>query len=116
MSTITDLDGTGDYGEDEHDPVAELHKHHTDMFYVRIAIALAILTALETSTYWFDFGPFFMPALLTMMSIKFVMVVLFFMHLRFDSKWFNMVFWVGIGLALIVYTVALATFHFFEQA
>ena len=39
MSTIIDThDGTGDYDED-HDPVAELHKHHTDMFYVRIAIA-----------------------------------------------------------------------------
>ena len=37
MSTITDThDDTGDY--DDHDPVAELHKHHTDMFYVRIAV------------------------------------------------------------------------------
>ena len=115
MSTIADThDDTGDY--DDHDPVAELHKHHTDMFYVRIAVVLAILTALETSTYWVDFGPLFLPALLTMMAIKFVMVVLFFMHLRFDSKWFNMVFWVGIGLALIVYTVALSTFHFFASA
>lgn len=115
MSTIIDVDGTGNYDED-HDPVAELHKHHTDMFYVRIAVVLAILTALETSTYWVDFGPFFLPALLTMMSIKFVMVVLFFMHLRFDSKWFNMVFWVGIGLAVTVYSAALATFHFFERS
>ena len=114
MSTIADThDDTGDY--DDHDPVAELHKHHTDMFYVRIAVVLAILTALETSTYWVDFGPLFMPALLTMMAIKFVLVVLFFMHLRFDSKWFNMVFWVGVGLAFMVYLVALATFHFFER-
>ena len=114
MSTITDThDGTGEY--EEHDPVAEAHEHHSDMFYVRIAIVLAILTALETSTYGVEFGPFFMPALLTMMAIKFVMVVLFFMHLRFDSKWFNMVFWVGVGLALMVYLVALATFHFFER-
>jgi cytochrome c oxidase subunit 4 len=111
MSTITDThDGTGEF----HDPVAEAHEHHSDMFYVRIAVVLAILTALETSTYWVDFGPLFLPALLIMMSIKFVMVVLFFMHLRFDSKWFNMVFWIGVGLALMVYLVALATFHFFE--
>ena len=115
MSTIIDVDGTGDYDE-EHDPVAELHKHHTDMFYLRIAIALAILTAAETSTYWFDFGPFFMPALLIMMSVKFVMVVLFFMHLRFDSKWFNIVFWAGIVLTMIVYLGALSTFHFFASA
>ena len=43
------------------------------------------------------------------------MVVLFFMHLRFDSKWFNIVFWVGIVLAVIVYSAALATFHFFAS-
>ena len=95
MSTIIDLEGTGDYDED-HDPVAALHEHHTDMFYVRIAIALALLTAAETSTYWVDFGPFFLPALLIMMSIKFVMV--------------------GIGLAVTVYSAALATFHFFESS
>jgi len=92
------------------------HDGHSDGFYVKIAIVLAVLTALETSTYWIDFGPLFMPALLTMMSIKFVMVVLFFMHLRFDSKWFNMMFWTGLGLALGVYIVALATFHFFIPA
>lgn len=94
----------------------EYHETHSDFFYVKIAIILAVLTALETSTYWVDFGPLFLPALLTMMSIKFVMVVLFFMHLRFDSKWFNMAFWTGMGLALGVYLVALATFHFFIPA
>lgn len=94
----------------------EYHETHSDAFYVKIAIILAVLTALETSTYWVDFGPLFMPALMIMMTIKFVMVVLFFMHLRFDSKWFNMAFWTGLGLALGVYLVALATFHFFIPA
>jgi cytochrome c oxidase subunit IV len=106
MTTVTDTHDT----HDDHDSA---HEEHSDFFYVRIAAVLAILTALETSTYWVDFGPFFMPALITMMTIKFVMVVLFFMHLRFDSKWFNMAFWAGLGLAVTVYCAALATFHFF---
>jgi cytochrome c oxidase subunit IV len=92
------------------------HVEHPDKFYVMIAIVLAILTALETSTYWIDFGPLFLPALLTMMAIKFVMVVLFFMHLKFDSKWFNMAFWTGLILAIFVYVAALATFKFFMPA
>jgi cytochrome c oxidase subunit IV len=92
------------------------HTEHPDRFYVMIALVLALLTALETSTYWIDFGPLFLPALLTMMAIKFVMVVLFFMHLKFDSRWFNMAFWTGLILAVLVYCAALATFKFFVSA
>ena len=81
--------------------------------YVRIALILAAITALEVSTYYVDFGWLFMPALLTMMVIKFVMVVSYFMHLKFDSKVFSLMFYTGLGLAVSVYAVALATFKFF---
>lgn len=90
------------------------HDHGlTDAGYVKIAIILAIITALEVSTYYVDFGPFFMPALLVMMVIKFVMVVSYFMHLKFDKRVFSLMFYTGLGLALFVYFVALATFKFF---
>ncbi|MSV36860.1 MAG: cytochrome C oxidase subunit IV [Actinobacteria bacterium] len=85
----------------------------SDAGYVKIAIILAAITALEVSTYYVDFGPLFMPALLTMMVVKFVMVVSYFMHLKFDSKIFSFLFYVGLGLALFVYITALATFKFF---
>jgi len=81
--------------------------------YVRIALILAAITALEVSTYYVDFGPLFMPALMIMMVIKFVMVVSYFMHLKFDSKVFSLMFYTGLGLAVSVYAVALATFKFF---
>jgi cytochrome c oxidase subunit 4 len=87
------------------------HEHGlTDAGYIRIALILAAITALEVSTY---FGPLFMPALLGMMVVKFVMVVSYFMHLKFDSKIFSMLFYVGLGLALFCYIAALATFKFF---
>jgi cytochrome c oxidase subunit 4 len=93
---------------------AEEHEHGmSDAGYVRIAIILAVITALEVSTYYVDFGPFFMPALLTMMVVKFVMVVSYFMHLKFDNKIFGFLFYTGLGLALFVYFAALATFKFF---
>lgn len=81
--------------------------------YVRIALILGIITALEVSTYYVNFGPLFLPALLIMMSIKFVMVVSYFMHLKFDNKLFSMMFYSGLILAIGVYATALATFKFF---
>ena len=81
--------------------------------YIVIALILAAITALEVSTYYVDFGPLFLPSLLIMMVIKFVMVVSYFMHLKFDSKIFSFLFYTGLGLALFVYIVALATFKFF---
>ena len=85
----------------------------SDAGYIKIAIILAAITGLEVSTYYVNFGPFFMPALLTMMVVKFVMVVSYFMHLKFDSKIFSFLFYVGLGLAIFVYFAALATFKFF---
>ncbi|NBR68041.1 MAG: cytochrome C oxidase subunit IV, partial [Actinobacteria bacterium] len=74
---------------------------------------LAAITALEVSTYYVDFGPLFMPSLLVMMVIKFVMVVSYFMHLKFDNRLFSFLFYTGLGLALFCYIAALATFKFF---
>ena len=88
---------------------------HSDIFYVKIAILLAAITGMEVWLSYSDIGPIFLPALLILMTIKFVMVVLFFMHLRFDSKWFNFAFWTGVLLAIFVYSVALATFKFFIE-
>lgn len=81
--------------------------------YVRIALILAAITALEVSTYYVDFGWLFMPALMIMMVIKFVMVVSYFMHLKFDNKVFSWLFYSGLVLAVGVYCAALATFKFF---
>ncbi|MBM3806056.1 MAG: cytochrome C oxidase subunit IV family protein [Actinobacteria bacterium] len=85
----------------------------SDVGYVRIALILAAITALEVATYYVDFGPLFLPALLIMMAIKFVMVVSYFMHLKFDNKVFSFLFYAGLVLAISVYAAFLATFHFF---
>ena len=58
--------------------------------------------------------PYATPALLIMMTIKFFMIVLVFMHLKFDSKIFGYMFYTGLGLALFVYLVFLFTFQFFR--
>lgn len=93
---------------------AEKHEHGmSDAGYIRIALILAAITALEVSTHYVDFGPLFMPSLMIMMIVKFVMVAAYFMHLKFDNKIFSLMFYTGLGLALFVYFGALATFKFF---
>ena len=47
------------------------------------------------------------------MSVKFWLVVQFFMHLKFDAKIFGRLFWTGLLLTLGVYAAALATFQVF---
>ena len=83
------------------------------LFRSRIAVILAAITALEVSTYYVDFGPFFLPALMIMMAIKFLMVVSYFMHLKFDNRLFSWLFYAGLILAITVYVIALSTFKFF---
>ena len=91
------------------------HEQHglTDGGYIKVAVILAVITALEVSTYYVDFGPFFMPSLMIMMVAKFIIVVSYFMHLKFDNKLFSWMFYAGLFLAVGVYVAALGTFHFF---
>ena len=103
----------------EHAGHTDAHEaeHHglSDKHYIYVALILAALTAIEVSTYYVDFGPFFMPTLLILMVVKFVTVVSYFMHLKFDNKLFTYLFYSGLLLAVAVYCGFLATFKFFLQ-
>jgi cytochrome c oxidase subunit 4 len=98
---------SGSFGE-EH-----VHQGLTDRQYIAVALILAVITALEVSLTYIDIGALFLPVLLILMVIKFFTVVLYFMHLKFDNRLFTVLFYMGLGLAVFVYTVALFTFHFF---
>jgi cytochrome c oxidase subunit IV len=112
MSTVTEH--TDHVEHADHDAAHDEHEgHFSDRQYVLVAIFLAALTAIEVSTYYVDFGPLFMPTLFALMIIKFLVVVSFFMHLKFDNKLFSWMFYSGLVLAIAVYVGALATFQFF---
>ena len=89
----------------------------SDFAYVKIAIFLAIVTAIEVVfSYTQDqLGALFLPGLLLLMAIKFFMVLLYFMHLKFDSKLFSLMFYIGMILAVGCYAVFLTTMHFFNS-
>ena len=111
MSTATEHSTDADHVS------AHSEEHHgaSDKQYIVIALILAALTAIEVSTYYVDFGPLFMPTLFILMTVKFIVVVSYFMHLKFDNKLFSYLFYAGLILALAVYIGALSTFKFFLQ-
>lgn len=105
---------TATYAEPlDYEPISYDDHHASDWFYVKIALILAAITAVEVAISYIDIGPIFLPLLLALMTIKFFMVVLFFMHIKYDAKIFGRLFYLGLGLAVIVYVGMLLTFHFF---
>jgi cytochrome c oxidase subunit IV len=98
--------------EASHPHLAEEHGA-TTWDYVKIALILMVLTALEVTASYLDLGVLFIPLLIVLMVVKFALVVLYFMHLKNDAKIFHFLFWSGLALAVFVYVVALATFEFF---
>src|SRR3954465_7488690 len=99
-----------DLGADEY---GEGHHGATDKQYIIIAAILAAITALEITLSYIDVGPIYLPALLILMAVKFLTVVSYFMHLKFDNKILSFLFCLGLVLAVLVYCAALSTFHFF---
>ena len=106
-------------------PVAHGHEdnshemaHATDQTYVRVAIILAIITAVEVAIWYLEsLRAVLVPALLILSVAKFLMVVGFFMHLKYDSRIFRFMFGAGLLLSLSVYLAMLAMFwtsHFFS--
>ena len=91
----------------------EEHSGHGDLLYVQIALILALITGVEVLTYFLDFGSLATPALLIMMTVKAIMVLGFFMHLKDDSRLFSAVFMIGVVFAVVVYGTTLTAFELF---
>ena len=84
-------------------------KHPSALEYVQIGIILAIITAVEVALYYVDMNfTLLVVLLLTLSVVKFTMVVLWFMHLKFDASLFSVLFTGGLALTFVVFTVALA--------
>ena len=115
MSTDADITTTtADPNAPDHTAHDDLYHHQiSDRNYIVIALLLAVLTALEVAATEVGLGSFLVPALLIMMAIKFFIVVSYFMHLKHDSPIFKFGFYVGLGGALVLYSIMLTTFHFF---
>lgn len=88
------------------------HAHPTELQYIKIACILALITGAEVAIYYIKaLEGVLVPLLILFSLVKFSMVVMWFMHLRFDNRLFRRLFVTGVCLALFVFTAVLTTFH-----
>ncbi len=87
--------------------------HATIKTYINVAVALAILTAIEVASLYTPGIPnwFLVTALLVMSVLKFFLVVGFFMHLRYDSSIMRALF---VGPLIIAIAIILALMALFS--
>jgi len=91
-------------------------RHPSTKEYVRIAIVLGVITATEVAIYYIDWihdNDLLIPLLFFFGAIKFALVVLWFMHLRFDSRTYARFFLMGLAGAITLFLIVLMVFRTF---
>jgi cytochrome c oxidase subunit 4 len=82
----------------------------TAQVYLQVGLILAVITALEVAVYYMNIVEgLFVGVLLALSIMKFVLVALWFMHLRFDTRLFSILFGGGLALVAALIAVVLAT-------
>ena len=89
---------------------AGAHEHASIGTYVKVAAILCVVTALEFAVIYIrQLTPILVPLLIVMSVGKFALVVMFFMHLRYDAKSLTFLFvaplLLAAGLALALMTL-----------
>jgi cytochrome c oxidase subunit 4 len=100
------------------EPIAPAHvgRHPGPKEYIRIAIILAVITAFEVVVYYLEGAQdYLIPILFFFSFIKFTLVVLWFMHLKFDSRTYARFFVMGLAGAITLFLVVLLIFQVFSS-
>ena len=83
--------------------------HASVRTYVVVAVILTLITAMEFSAIYIrELTPILVPLLVVMSAAKFALVVLFFMHLRYDARPLALIFVGSLAIALGI-AIALTT-------
>lgn len=91
----------------------DAHDHPTWSVYWKVATVLTIITVAEVYCYYlkpFVASPYFVPTLLILSGAKFAIVVMFYMHLKYDAKIFRALFTGPLILAMITMLALLLLF------
>ena len=100
------------------EPEAEPHageavheeKHPGPLEYAQIGLILVVITSIEVAIYYVGLSQTLLViSLLVFSATKFTLVVLWFMHLKFDDRLFSTIFVLGFLLAVSIFAVAIAT-------
>ncbi|MGW8265701.1 MAG: cytochrome C oxidase subunit IV family protein [Longimicrobiales bacterium] len=86
--------------------------HASPAFYWTIGGILTVITAVEVAAFYIPFlAGVLVPLLLLLSATKFLLVVMFFMHLKFDSRIFSGLFLAGMVLASFMTVALIVLFH-----
>lgn len=92
--------------------MAEEQAHATTGTYLRVAAILVMITLIEVGVFYVPaFQSALVPILLVLSAVKFALVVMFYMHLKFDSRFFSFLFGGPLLLALAVAVSLLFIFY-----
>lgn len=100
--------------------MAEEHAHPSDREYLRIGTMLFILTAVEVALYFLE-GMFesswslylLIAALIILSTFKFILVVSYYMHLKWDDRIFTWFFLSGLFVAGAIILAMMAMYRFY---
>lgn len=82
----------------------DAHAHPGPGTYITIALILTVITAVEVAVYYIPaLLPYIFPILIVLSTVKFVLVVGWFMHLKFDHVSYTWYFGGGLALALSIF-------------
>lgn len=81
-------------------PVVVHERHPQAAEYVLVALVLSVLTLIEVGVYYTEpLHAYLTAVLLVLSAAKFVLVVGFYMHLKFDNRLFSALFCLGLIIA-----------------
>ena len=89
--------------------------HPSPGTYFKVAITLTVITAVEVAGLSATFLRYAIIPILALLSLaKFILVLMFYMHLRFDSRIFSVFFVAGLMVAAGVIFALMALFQWFK--
>jgi cytochrome c oxidase subunit 4 len=83
---------------------ADSHAHPSQGMYIKIALFLAVITGIEVLIYYIEaLEGVLVPTLIALSAVKFVTVVGYFMHLKFDNRMLAFIFTAAMLVSIAVY-------------
>ena len=111
MATSTETEHDADHDPGHGDTA---HAHPGDSVYIKVALLLGALTAIEVGLSYAGLNTTITnTSLLLFAAVKFAIVVMYFMHLKFDHPVLRRLFVTGLVLAIFCYVAYLSTLGVF---
>ncbi len=106
MSQPTDVT-TPDHGKE-----GDHGGHGSVALYIWIGVILAILTFVEVAVFFIEaFEPVEVPLLIILSTVKLILVVMYFMHLKMDHRSLTWLFISGAVLAVFMVCALIVLYH-----